>query len=214
VELRPGPDLVFVPAQLGVAIEAGVELATALELDSQDIERRVPMATSGLRVEVHSVDLRAVGHGGSLQVACAEMDAFSIRPALSKDLDGVWELTKAFAISYQPEENAFAASFSAILDSRDVLLLVAEGRGRVVGYALAETHPTLYANGPVAWVEELMVEEGFRRIGVGGLLMGGIEDWAKAHGCSHIALATTRASAFYEAIGYGQSAAYFRKVLM
>jgi hypothetical protein len=39
------------------------------------------------------------------------------------------------------------------------------------------------------------------------------EQWAAAQDCVLIALATRRAAPFYRALGYHESAVYFRKVL-
>ena len=44
--------------------------------------------------------------------------------------------------------------------------------------------------------------------------MDAFEQWAAAEGCALIALATRRAAPFYRALGYEESAAYFRKVLV
>lgn len=44
--------------------------------------------------------------------------------------------------------------------------------------------------------------------------MDAFERWAAAKGCTLIALATRRAAPFYRALGYEESAAYFRKVLV
>jgi GNAT superfamily N-acetyltransferase len=74
-------------------------------------------------------------------------------------------------------------------------------------------HYTFFANGRVAWVEELMVREPFRRQNIGQCLMQAFEAWAKARGCKLVGLATRRAAAFYQAIGYEESATYFRKLL-
>ena len=43
--------------------------------------------------------------------------------------------------------------------------------------------------------------------------MGAFEQWAAGQGCALVALATRRAAPFYRAVGYEESAAYFRKVL-
>jgi hypothetical protein len=43
-------------------------------------------------------------------------------------------------------------------------------------------------------------------------LMSAFEQWAAAQGCALIALATRRAAPFYRALGYEESATYFRKV--
>jgi hypothetical protein len=39
------------------------------------------------------------------------------------------------------------------------------------------------------------------------------EDLARASGAAYVALATRRAGAFYDALGYQESATYFKKIL-
>jgi hypothetical protein len=39
------------------------------------------------------------------------------------------------------------------------------------------------------------------------------EDLARASGAAYVALATRRAGAFYDAVGYQESATYFKKIL-
>ena len=95
----------------------------------------------------------------------------------------------------------------------DALVLVAESGDRIVGYLLAHCHLTFLANGSVGWVEELMVDESWRRKGVGAALMTAAETWSTAKGAAYIALASRRAMTFYEAIGYEDSATFFRKSL-
>lgn len=72
---------------------------------------------------------------------------------------------------------------------------------------------TDFANGPVGWVEEIAVRENARRQHLGSLLMTAFEDGVRERGGRLVALATTRASSFYEAIGYDRHAAYYRKYL-
>ena len=48
---------------------------------------------------------------------------------------------------------------------------------------------------------------------MGGALLSAFEQWAGGQGCALVALATRRAAQFYRAVGYEESAAYFRKVL-
>jgi hypothetical protein len=43
--------------------------------------------------------------------------------------------------------------------------------------------------------------------------MRALERWAAVQGCALVALATRRAAPFYRAVGYEESATYFRKVL-
>lgn len=74
-------------------------------------------------------------------------------------------------------------------------------------------HPAFFANGPVGWVEEIAVREHLRRRGLGSRLMSAFEDRVRERGGRLVALATTRASTFYESVGYDHHAAYYRTYL-
>ena len=83
-----------------------------------------------------------------------------------------------------------------------------------VGYLAASVHPTLYANGRVAWIEELMVAEPARRRGVARALVAaaervGASRTRRAHGQPGDAAR----SGVLDAVGYEESAAYLRKLL-
>jgi GNAT superfamily N-acetyltransferase len=136
-----------------------------------------------------------------------------IRPAEVDDADAVFALARSLAITFPVDRPGFDRGFDALAADPGAHLLVAEMDGEVVGYLLGFVHPTFYANGPVAWVEELAVHEAVRRRGVGARLMAAFEDRARADGARLVALATTRAGAFYAAIGYAHHADYFRKHL-
>jgi GNAT superfamily N-acetyltransferase len=125
----------------------------------------------------------------------------------------VFDLTREFATSFQPRIEAFEQSFHRLIQQEDALLLVAVEADDVLGYLLGFDHPALYANGLVSWVEEIMVRPDRRRHGLGRDLMLQFEQWTAARGSKLVALATRRAAPFYAAIGYRESATYFRKVL-
>lgn len=135
-----------------------------------------------------------------------------LRRARLDDEQALLPLVGAFATSFVPEEMAFRASFRALMEDDKTCLLVADA-GSLVGYLLGLVHETFYANGPVGWVEEVMVEESWRRRGVGRQLMEAFEGWACGRGCRLVALATRRAAPFYLALGYEESATYFRRLL-
>jgi GNAT superfamily N-acetyltransferase len=144
-----------------------------------------------------------------------------IRPAGPADADAVFALARALAITFPVDRQAFDRGFDGLAVTPGAHLLVAavdggvDGAvdGGVDGYLLGFVHPTFYANGPVAWVEELAVREPVRRRGVGARLMAAFEERVRADGARLVALATTRAGAFYTAIGYARHAEYFRKHL-
>jgi GNAT superfamily N-acetyltransferase len=141
------------------------------------------------------------------------MIACDVRRAAPQDAEAVLALARDFATSFVVDPAAFGASFSTLLADSHACLLVAEQGERVVGYLLGFEHATLYANGPVAWVEEITVSTQHPRRGVGRLLMHAFEGWATARGARLVGLATRRAASFYQALGYAESASYFRKLL-
>ncbi|HEY9240682.1 MAG TPA: GNAT family N-acetyltransferase [Streptosporangiaceae bacterium] len=152
-----------------------------------------------------------------------------IRWATAADADPVAELAAELAQSFPFSRAAFAQAYPAVLAAEDACLLLATdsgtgrdpagdpaggtGRGGPVGYLLGFQHPAFFANGPVAWVEEILVRPQYRGRGAGRALMTAFEQHAAGQGCRLVALATRRAAPFYRALGYQESAAYFRKVL-
>jgi GNAT superfamily N-acetyltransferase len=136
-----------------------------------------------------------------------------VRPAVPGDLEDVAALAAGLALSFAFRQEAFRASYPCLLADPGACLLVAAGRDGALGYLLGFGHLTFYANGPVAWVEEVAVRAGERGRGAGRALMSAFEGWAAGRGCALVAAATRRAAPFYRAVGYEESAAYFRKVL-
>jgi GNAT superfamily N-acetyltransferase len=136
-----------------------------------------------------------------------------IRHADAGDADGVAALAAELAQSFTFSPERFRVCYPAVLSADGTCLLVAARGVERVGYLLGFRHLTFYANGPVAWVEEVVVREQDRGHGVGAALMRTFERWAAGQECVLIALATRRAAPFYRALGYEESATYFRKVL-
>jgi GNAT superfamily N-acetyltransferase len=137
----------------------------------------------------------------------------SIRHAAAGDVDSILALTTDFAVSFVVDGAAFRSLFATILEVPDACLLVAESEDVIAGYLLAFDHPALHANGRITWVDELAVAEAHQRRGIGRELMSAIEAWSRERGNVMVSLATRRAGAFYAALGYEESAAFFRKML-
>lgn len=136
-----------------------------------------------------------------------------MRRATGADAEPVRALAADMAVSFTVDDQAFHRSFDAVVDASDAHLLVVDAGTGVGGYLLGFEHPAFFANGPVAWVEEIAVQPDLRRLGLGSLLMSTFEDEARGRGCALVALATHRASSFYETIGYHRYATYYRKNL-
>ena len=135
-----------------------------------------------------------------------------IRPAVAADASAVAGLAAELAQSFTFSRARFDVSYPALLAERNVCLLVAVG-GDHLGYLLGFRHLTFFANGPVGWVEEILIRPDQRGLGTGRALMTTFEQWAAEHDCTMVALATRRAAPFYRAIGYEESAVYHRKIL-
>jgi GNAT superfamily N-acetyltransferase len=136
-----------------------------------------------------------------------------IRSATASDADNVATMASALAQSFSFSSKDFHATYARLLAAEHACLLVALESDDYVGYLLGFEHLTFYANGPVGLVEEILVREERRAHGVGRQLMDRFENWAAGRGCTLVGLATRRAAPFYLALGYEESATYFRKTL-
>lgn len=139
--------------------------------------------------------------------------SFTTRMAIASDAERLFPLAAQLAITFDVNRSSFDKVFAELLASDHCRVIVAEVDERLVGYALGLDHQTFFANGRVAWVEELFVDESARRKGVAAALMGSFEEWCNEREAKLVALATRRAADFYEAIGYEDSGIYFRKML-
>jgi GNAT superfamily N-acetyltransferase len=137
----------------------------------------------------------------------------TVRAATADDSGAVHDLARVMAVTFDVDQRAFHRAFAELVTDEGAHLLVADVDDRVAGYLLGFTHPSFFANGPVAWVEEVAVAADLRRHAVGKGLVAEFERRARDDGCQLVALATTRAQRFYRALGYDEHAAYFRKIL-
>ena len=136
-----------------------------------------------------------------------------IRQADTADAEAVALLADELAQSFAFSREQFDLNYPRLVTAGDVCLLLAVDGEQCLGYLLGFRHLTFYANGPVGWVEEVLVRSEHRGAGLGRALMSAFEGWAAEQGCALVALATRRAAPFYRALGYEDSAAYFRKML-
>jgi GNAT superfamily N-acetyltransferase len=137
-----------------------------------------------------------------------------IRQAEAGDVDEVAGLAAALALSFEFSAARLRENYPSLLAEEGACLLLAVDGHESVGYLLGFRHLTFYANGPVGWVEEIVVRDQERGRGIGRILMSAFEQRAAAQGCALVALATRRAAPFYRTLGYEESATYYRKVLI
>lgn len=133
-----------------------------------------------------------------------------IRSARLVDADRVFELLLQFATSYHPERNVFDRQYPALLASPGADLVVADQNARVVGYALSFRLLTLYTNGVLVELQELMVDPICRSAGIGRQLVETVIRRARESGAVELTVPTRRARDYYPRFGFEETATYFK----
>ena len=135
-----------------------------------------------------------------------------VRRATDADIPAmVGLLRQLFAI-----EDEFA--FDPAVQGRGLLLLLGEPRaagfvaergGQVIGMCTAQLLVSTARGGPVATIEDVIVDQGARGTSVGRALIEATEAWARAKGCLRLQLLADRDNApaldFYDRQDFGRT---------
>jgi N-acetylglutamate synthase-like GNAT family acetyltransferase len=139
-----------------------------------------------------------------------ELPDLVIRPARSSDADRLFPLVEQFATSYQPDRDAFDRHLPLLVAADHIECVVAEAGEELLGYALAFRLLTLYANGLVVELQELMVAPERRGRGVGRRLVEEILARARAANAVEVTVPTRRAREYYIRLGFEETATYLK----
>lgn len=116
-----------------------------------------------------------------------------------------------------PDEEALRRVFLDYLERDDVVALVVEDEGRVVGFCDLEFRTRLNFPEPQAWIPDLVVTEDARSKGAGGALIRRAEEISRDRGAWGMSLESAtwreRAHAFYEREGWDYSGKAFTRPL-
>jgi GNAT superfamily N-acetyltransferase len=134
------------------------------------------------------------------------------------------ERTDAAALVPLLEQLGYPAGEEAVLRRLERMkaspadrLFVAELDGSVVGFAGLQVSPSLEDDRDAAKVSAIVVDEAFRRRGVGAALLAAVEAEARDRGCGLVFLTTAerRAEAheFYRRLGWEETGRRFAKTL-
>ena len=82
--------------------------------------------------------------------------SIQIRRANPLDINNVLSLVRDFVTSFEIVEPKFRQSYADILENSDAIALVAADESALIGNCLRFCHHTFYANGNVAWLEDIM----------------------------------------------------------
>ena len=138
----------------------------------------------------------------------------TIRPATEKDEEAVFRLAEQLSPKFKVERAPFSDTFAQLLLAQDVYLHLVEKSGEIIAYLLGWSRLAFYSNGAVAWIQEIVVCPEYRRAGIGKTLMAHFERWSANRNARVVSLATKGASSFYLALGYTESAAYYKKSIL
>ncbi|HEU4808097.1 MAG TPA: GNAT family N-acetyltransferase, partial [Homoserinimonas sp.] len=114
---------------------------------------------------------------------------------------------------YDVDRAAFDDAFRNAVEQADdhILQVAVAGDGKVVGYALMTIARLMYTRDDIAQIQELIVDEGARNLGVGSSLVYAMEDICRARNLSQLTVASNRAPAFYDRLDYRSTADFLKK---
>ena len=96
---------------------------------------------------------------------------------------------KRFILTDRPEAGYGRFLISQIGDP-DVLVMVSEREGQVIGYVFADIERTSWRDlrGPCGFIHDVFVDEGMRRAGTGRELVRAAIEWIHSRGMSQVVL--------------------------
>jgi len=130
--------------------------------------------------------------------------ALKIRPATPKDLTAIGKLgallvrthhdfdPKRFMAATSRTENAYGSFLGTQLDEPNIVILVADRDGEVIGYTYAGVEGTDYMSlrGPAGVLYDIVVDPAHRGRGVGRMLLDATLEALKTRGAPRVVLST------------------------
>jgi len=134
----------------------------------------------------------------------AAASSIQVRDAEAADAEAVARLCTQ--LGYPSSGTAMPARLSRLAAGGEARALVATQGTDVIGLATVHLRHALNHATPLAQLSLLVVDERIRGKGVGRMLVGAAEVWARERGCRRIIVTTalhrSDAHVFYEHIGY------------
>ncbi|HHT49546.1 MAG TPA: GNAT family N-acetyltransferase [Firmicutes bacterium] len=125
-----------------------------------------------------------------------------IRKASPEDASALADL--ALQLGHKEEAGKVRDRLLLLLSKGQVVFVAVEKR-QIVGWVHGYIYSLLYQE-PMGEIAALVVEKGYRRMGIGRMLVEAFEQWVKAKGCNGVFLRSNikreEAHKFYQALGY------------
>jgi len=137
-----------------------------------------------------------------------------LKKADSKIVKNVNALTAQLSLSLNPPKPISLMYLEKIIHQKNSHFLVVRDRDRIVG--LVQVYLTYIPTGIIAEVEDLVVDESYRKWGLGPLLVQKSIDIAEKAGAKHINLRTNpkrlEANKMYQALGFSKMETNFYRI--
>jgi ribosomal protein S18 acetylase RimI-like enzyme len=128
----------------------------------------------------------------------------NIRPAMAADLTAIGRLgallvrthhdfdPQRFMAATPRTEESYGSFLGTQLDEPNIIILVAERNGEVIGYSYAgvEGNDYMALRGPAGVMYDIVVDPGYRQQGVGRMLLDATLEAIKARGAPRVVLST------------------------
>lgn len=138
-----------------------------------------------------------------------------IRDCTAADIGRIYELLGSLWPDIDVHTTEMRRCFERDLQSPNQKYVCAVLDEEVVGFCSLNIKNNLWQQGLVGHVDELVVDEPHRRIGIGSALLRRIEEIAMEMGCKRLELDSAHhrgeAHAFYESLGFQNRAMLFSK---
>lgn len=138
-----------------------------------------------------------------------------INEAVLSDFDGILKLLSQLWPDKKLNRSALMDIFSASINSPDYTYLCAKTDGRVIGFCSIVIRISLWQEGLIGHINELVIDESFRHIGIGTNLLDAAIGSATKKGGKRIELDSAfhreDAHRFYENAGLTMRAYLFSK---
>jgi GNAT superfamily N-acetyltransferase len=132
------------------------------------------------------------------------LEIVRVEPSRGAKLTEPLRLLEEFLRDGEPVDEDFARRLGEAVEAGDLEVLAARAEGRVVGVAVLAYRLSISAAAPFASIEDLYVEPGARRRGVGRALLEAVAERCAARGVSYVEaqVEDEEAAEFYGDLGY------------